>query len=255
VISIETPQGECRVAITRCVQQGNAHAQNAAVELLSDLKPAFVFVVGIAGGIPSPDFCLGDVAVSDYIQDLTLEDTGVAPGSRRFNALGGPLHPSASRIVERLRAVERAGSSWSDTATIGVQRPGLDGQYTTDDEAWNADISGALARHAERSAPIATAKKIASSDRLIKDPELLKTWRTVLKAVSAVEMESAGVYLPCQRNNVPVLAIRGISDIVGWKRHEAWTLYACHTAAAFTRMLIGAGVFCTENSLATRNSS
>ncbi len=196
VISIETPRGVCRVAITRCAQQGNVHAQSAATELLSDLKPAFVLVVGIAGGIPSLDFCLGDVVVSDYFQDLTLEDTGVGPAARRFNALGGPLHPSVSRIVERLRAIERgAGSSWSDSATIGVQRPGLDGQHTTDDEAWNADISNALARYAERSAPIATAKKIASSDRLIKDPQLLKTWRTVLKAVSAVEMESAGVYI------------------------------------------------------------
>ena len=255
VTAIETPQGECRIAITRCAQQGNAHAQNATTELLSDLKPAFVLVVGIAGGIPSPDFCLGDVVVSDYIQDLTLEDTGVAPGARRFNALGGPLHPTASRIVERLRAIERAGSSWSDSDAIMVQRPGLEGQHTTDDEAWNTDISEALARHGERFAPIATAKKIASSDRLIKDPELLKTWRTVLKAVSAVEMESAGVYIPCQRNNVPVLAIRGISDIVGWKRDEAWTLYACHTAAAYTRMLIRAGVFCPKNLLATRGSS
>lgn len=140
-------------------------------------------------------------------------------------------------------------------ATIGVQRPGLNGQYTTDDEAWNADISDALARHAERSAPIATAKKIASSDRLIKDPELLNIWRTVLKGVAAVEMESAGIYILCQRNNVPFLAIRGISDIVGWRRDEAWTLYACHTAAAYTRMLVGGGVFCIENSLATRGSS
>jgi nucleoside phosphorylase len=60
-------------------------------------------------------------------------------------------------------------------------------------------------------------------------------------------MESAGVYIPCQRNNIPVLAIRGISDIVGWKRDEAWTLYACHTAAAYARMLIAAGVFDSGN--------
>ncbi len=93
----------------------------------------------------------------------------------------------------------------------------------------------------------ALAKKIASSDRLVKDPELLKTWRKVLKAVSAIEMESAGVYLPCQRNDTPILAVRGISDIIGWKRDEAWTLYACHTAAASTRMLVEAGVFLREH--------
>jgi len=247
VATLTTTQGACRVAITRCLQQGNAHAQNAATELLSDVRPTFVLVVGIAGGVPTSDFCLGDVVVSDYFQDLTIEDSGAKSSTRRFNALGGPLHPSAARIVERLRAFERTASPWSEAGKIGVPRPKLDGQYTTDDKEWNAEIETALQRHSSRTGPIATAKKIASSDRLIKDPDLLRTWRTVLKAVSAVEMESAGVYIPCQRANVPVLAIRGISDIVGWKRDEAWTLYACHTAAAYARMLVEVGAFCSES--------
>lgn len=243
VATVGTPQGFCRVAITRCVHQGNAHAQSTTTELLSDLEPGFVLVVGIAGGVPTIDFCLGDVVVSDYIQDLTYEDSGTEAGGRSFNALGGLLHPNATRIVERLRGIERTAGPWNQTEHIGVPRPDLAGHHTTDDSEWNADITAALQQHVGKSAPIAIARKIASSDRLIKDPELLKTWRKVLKAVSAVEMESAGVYIPCQRNNVPVLAIRGISDIVGWKRNNAWTRYACHAAAAYARMLIGAGVF------------
>lgn len=247
VAAISTDRGECRVAITRCIQQGNAHAQSTATELLNDLKPSFVIIVGIAGAVPTSDFCLGDVVVSNYIQDLTLEDTGSTSRKRRFNALGGPLHSSATRIVERLRAVERESGPWNEAETIGVPRPELDGEYTTDNEQWNKKISAALRRIKDRNSPIATAQKIASSDRLIKDPELLKEWRNVLKAVAAVEMESAGVYIPCQRNNVPVLAIRGISDIVGWKRDDAWTLYACHTAASYTRMLVSTGVFCPKS--------
>lgn len=248
VASVKTSRGECRVAITRCAQQGNAFAQAAATELLADLNPRFLLVVGIAGGVPTPDFCLGDVVVSDYIHDLTLEDTGVGPGDERYNALGGPLHPSAGRIVERLRAVERSAAGWNSAESIGCERPALDGEHTTDDVGWNASIDEAITTHARRDSPIATARKVASSDRLIKAPELLRKWRKVLKAVAAVEMESAGAYVPCQRNNVPFMAIRGISDIVGWKRDEAWTLYACHTAAAYTRMLVGAGVFALEGS-------
>ncbi|MCP3964595.1 MAG: protein kinase [bacterium] len=247
VASIETDRGVCRVAITRSVQHGNAHAQNTATELLRDLDPSFVLAVGIAGSVPTPDFCLGDVVISDYIQDLTLEATGTGQSSRRHKILGGPLHPSATRIVERLRAIERA-NSWNTAEAVAAPRPGLEGTHTTDDIEWNAEISAALERHSKRSAPLATVRKIASSDRLIKAPELLKTWRTVLKAVSAVEMESAGVYIPCQRYNIPVLAIRGISDIVGWERDEGWTLYACHTAAAYARMLVGAGVFFARGS-------
>lgn len=248
VATLSTDRGDCQVAITRCAQQGNAFAQTAVSEMLADIKPRFLLVVGIAGGIPTVDFSLGDVVVSDYIQDLTLEDTGTVPGTERFNALGGPLHPSASRVVERLRAVERSAPPWNSNEAIARERPSLDGEHTTDDADWNASIDEALVRHAQRTNPIGTARKIASSDRLIKAPELLQKWRQVLKAVAAVEMESAGAYVPCQRNDVPFLAIRGISDIVGWKRDEAWTLYACHTAAAYTKMLVGAGVFVVENS-------
>ncbi|MCY1023761.1 hypothetical protein [Pyxidicoccus sp. MSG2] len=250
IAEIQTPNGLCRVGITRCVQQGNTYAQTAATEMLADLSPAFMLVVGIGGGVPTPDFCLGDVVVSSYIQDLTLEDTGTDYDSSRFDALGGPLHPAASRIVERLRAIEldHRNKDWISAVSIGAKRPGLDGKATTDDEVWNADISDALARHAKRDAPMSTARKIASSDRLVKNPDLIKTWRTVSKGVVVVEMESTGVSLLCQRNNIPVLVIRGISDIVGWKRDEAWTVYACHTAAALTRMLIGAGLFCSESS-------
>jgi nucleoside phosphorylase len=250
VAVVDTPNGPCRVAITRCVQQGNAHAQNAASEMLADISPSFVLVVGIAGGVPTSDFCLGDVVVSDYIQDLTLEDTGTAPAARRFNALGGPLHPSASRIVERLRALERGSKGWNSRRSIDRPRPGLDGAHTTDDASWNAEIDSALRCHAGKTKPKATARKIASSDRLVKDPELIRNWRAVLKAVAAIEMESAGVYVVCQRQGVPFLAIRGISDIIGWKRDEAWTLYACHTAASYTRMLIGSGAFRSAADLA-----
>ena len=35
-----------------------------------------------------------------------------------------------------------------------------------------------------------------------------------------------------------MLAIRGISDIVGLKRADAWTKYACASAAAFTRAFL-----------------
>lgn len=249
VTSIETDKGDCRVAITRCVQQGNGFAQTAANELIYDLNPRFMLVVGIAGGVPSEDFCLGDVIVSDYIQDLTQEDTGSQSGEQRYNAFGGPLHPEASRIVESLRSIEQLptpsnSSPWNSKDSIGVIRPSFDGQHTTTEIEWNETITKALAKHAERNRLFATARRIASSDRLIKDPELLQQWRRVLKSVAAVEMESAGVYLLCQRHPLPFLAIRGISDIVGWKRDEAWTLYACHSAAAYTKMLVQAGVFC-----------
>ena len=37
------------------------------------------------------------------------------------------------------------------------------------------------------------------------------------------------------RDKTPMLSIRGLSDIVGLKRQDTWTKYACASAAAFTR--------------------
>ncbi len=56
-------------------------------------------------------------------------------------------------------------------------------------------------------------------------------------------METAGVYEAAQtiKHQYPVIAIRGISDIVGLQRDQAWTEYACETAAAFTHAFIMTG--------------
>jgi nucleoside phosphorylase len=51
-------------------------------------------------------------------------------------------------------------------------------------------------------------------------------------------MESAGIYKATQGSNVSFLAIRGISDVIGFKREDEWTLYACETAAAFAQAFL-----------------
>jgi nucleoside phosphorylase len=58
--------------------------------------------------------------------------------------------------------------------------------------------------------------------------------------VVAIEMELAGVYRASRRahKTYPVVSIRGVSDIVGLKRDEAWTQYACEVAAAYASAFI-----------------
>jgi nucleoside phosphorylase len=79
---------------------------------------------------------------------------------------------------------------------------------------------------------------IASSDRLMKDAETMSVWSKIARQVVAVEMESAGIYKATQGRNVPFLAIRGISDVVGFRREDDWTPYACETAAAFAHAFL-----------------
>jgi len=78
-------------------------------------------------------------------------------------------------------------------------------------------------------------ESIASSNHLMRNPLILKQWREIARTVVVVEMEAAGVYQAAQaiERQYPVMAIRGISDIVGLERDPQWTAYACQTAAAF----------------------
>lgn len=82
--------------------------------------------------------------------------------------------------------------------------------------------------------PTFSAGPIASSDRLVKDPKVLFPWITTARGILAIEMESAGVHR-ATRDRTPMLSIRGLSDIVGLRRLDPWTKYACAAAAAFAR--------------------
>ena len=44
-----------RLAVLRQIEQGNGEAQEAARDLIDDLQPSMLLVVGIAGGLPLDD--------------------------------------------------------------------------------------------------------------------------------------------------------------------------------------------------------
>ena len=62
----------CSVAVVRCSEQGNDAAQQVANDVINDLDPQMLLVVGIAGGVPSDDFTLGDVIISTRIDNLNV---------------------------------------------------------------------------------------------------------------------------------------------------------------------------------------
>ena len=62
----------------------------------------------------------------------------------------------------------------------------------------------------------------------------LNTNRDIL----GIDMEAVGVAEACEEKNVPLLIVRGISDIIGHKRSNEWKIYACKTAASFALELV-----------------
>jgi internalin A len=234
--------GTYTLAVLRCLEQGNTDAQATAHALLEDLAPRFVLVVGIAGAVPSPEFSLGDVVVSSRIMDFSVEAV-IRDKDREYALGGGPLHPDAARLAADVSSMIVDGEldGWNSPDAIKHSRPAVDlaEDRLYGDKAWKESVHEKIGRHftAAPRPPLATTGAIASSDRLMKDDETLSVWLKIARQVVAVEMESAGIY-KATHGRAPFLAIRGISDVVGFKRSPDWTTYACETAAAFAHAFL-----------------
>ena len=229
------------VAIVRCAAQGNGEAQQVANALLDELAPRWLLVVGIAGGAPASEFTLGDVVVSTEVCDFNVGAV-LKDGSHEYALQGWVTHPEARKHAANLSAIGDALGAWSSAESISVARPAVQvppkGLYG--DADWKRKVKKAVEHHfgGATRMPKVTAGAVACSDLVMKDAELFQVWLKIARQVIAVEMESAGVHRAAHGAQVPVLSIRGISDVVGLPRSPAWTGYACHSAAAFARAFL-----------------
>lgn len=223
------------VGIVRQPEQGNGEAQEAARDIVEDLEPELILVVGIAGGLPSDDLTLGDVVLSTRVHDFTVE-ARKARGKTTYAITGGPMARKVTASIANLAAREQDLGRWTEglppKPRIFWNRAG----QLYGPKKWQRELREKLEGHFGKSAiarpPIFTTGPIGSSDRLVKDPRVLFPWIDTARNLLAVEMESGGVYR-ATRERCAMLAIRAISDIVGLTRSKQWTAYACASAAAF----------------------
>jgi nucleoside phosphorylase len=103
-----------RLAILRQIEQGNGEAQEAARDLIDDLQPSLLLVIGIAGGLPLDDISLGDVVLSTRILDFSVEARKFQEHTT-YNVGGGPILKSIAAGVANLSArVSELGDWWAD---------------------------------------------------------------------------------------------------------------------------------------------
>jgi nucleoside phosphorylase len=227
------------VALYRLPEQGNSPAQAAATDAIEDLDPTLIVLVGIAGAVPAAEFTLGDVLVATRIADLRIQ--ALVPDrlpelSVRTDRIQAALADRISNLIEP--------PGWA--ASIVHPRPvvTLTPDMFTADQAWNKKARESLEAHfhAPRLARYQTAE-IAATDFLVKDAVTVQHWLQAVRKIEGFEMEAAGVMGAATRTDAlyPVLVVRGISDIVGYKRDPEWTAYACHSAAAFAIALLRSG--------------
>jgi nucleoside phosphorylase len=223
------------VAILRQIEQGNGEAQEAARDMIDDLQPSLLLVVGIAGGLPSDDVTLGDVVISTRVVDFSVEARKFQ-AETTYNVGGGPIARTVAAGVANLSARGDALGSWWNELPPKPKVSWSNHSAFYGPASWKKLVKEKIKAHfvSDARPPAFCAGAIASSDRLVKDPKLLFPWITTARSLLAIEMESAGAHR-ATRERVPMLAIRGLSDIVGFRRSEAWTKYACGSAAAFTK--------------------
>lgn len=260
ISEIHTRTGEnCQVAVVRCSEQGNDVAQQIANDVIADLDPQMILVVGIAGGVPHSDFTLGDVVVSTRIVNLNVSKR-FEDGREEFDTKSG-IHPKISDVTASLQLYQKELAGWNSPAAIGLDLPRVNLRWFETGEfhaqiadghknaSWYKNVRTSITTHFASNGhltrpPLFQTGTIASSNSVIREIDPLVQWLQTTRSILAVEMESAGIYQATQRihHQYPFMAIRGISDIIGFEREEQWTKYACHTAAAFAHAFVTTGI-------------
>jgi nucleoside phosphorylase len=245
---------ELRVVVARSPEQGQGPAQALASSMITDLAPRWIFVVGIAGGFPSSEYTLGDVLLSQRMHDFAVSAAteGKPP---EFQDMGGPMVLEVEKLVTGLKGMRTRLGSWSSKEFLGKTKPVVVPPKSTRSKQlygsneWKSKVLGSLKsqfpENREVRSPDYFAAVIITSNTLLKDANLATQWRQTARHASGVEMELGGVCRAARTapdGQTRVLAIRGLSDIVGYKRSHEWTEYACFSAAAFADALLRSGL-------------
>lgn len=204
---VETVSGDTyEIAIVRSLEPGTGEAAEVARDLIEELAPRWILVVGIGAGVLDAGVGLGDVVISSRIVDFTAEKVG-PDGEHKYAISGGSIAREAAMVVANLPALMLGFEEWNQRSKEGRRF---------------------------------TAGVIASSDRIVNDAKTVDEWRGMVRGLRAIEMESAGVYRVASARDVPLLAIRGIAEIIGvLDRRDR--LRAAHAAARFTAAFLRAG--------------
>jgi nucleoside phosphorylase len=235
------------IAHVRCLEPGIGVGQSVARTLIEELNPQWILLVGIAGSLPDYEHTLGDVILAARLHDFSVSaiiENDKQEVRQEFAGGGGPMHPDVQNLVASLPMLTPYIEKWYTPDSLTVSRPevkfGRNSFYG--DDGWKRKVRESLDRYfgkkSIRQQPKALAASVASSGVLLKDTQTASLWLSTARQIKGVEMELSGVYQAGWDLQKPVLAIRGISDIVGFKRSPDWTGYACHTAAAFTVALL-----------------
>jgi nucleoside phosphorylase len=236
-----------RLALARVTQQGGPYSQQRAHNMIEDFDPEWLMLVGIAGATPSEEFTLGDVVVASELHDFSVR-AAVFDKKTEYRPGGGRMAAAVDEFVGLLAGRQHELGAWNEESSIGGPPPPVDVSAEGKiygDENWREKVRQAISHHfptpATTRRPRLTARPLAGGNVLMKDDALWQEWQAHARQVEAVEMELTGMYVAAstRRRVYPILVSKGISDVVGFKRHPDWTRYACATAGSAALAMLG----------------
>ncbi|HLI07185.1 MAG TPA: hypothetical protein VKV40_11510 [Ktedonobacteraceae bacterium] len=205
-MGIPTTGEEYQAVVVMLLGMGNDEAAVSTVKVIERWRPAYVLMVGIAGGVPGK-VALGDVVVSDFVYYYEPAKRTPRGEQRRAQQF------LSDRLLYGRALVYEAGEWRSD---IAIARPG----------AAQADVPF----------PKAYFGAIGSGEKVIADARALSRLLKECPGLLAVVMEGAGVARAAaqQPHPPPFIEVRGICDYANEQKNDDWQPFAAEAAAAFT---------------------
>jgi len=253
LVDINSLNGNKSKLVLAYASMGTNIAATRATLLLEhfpDLK--YIFMVGIAGGVPNPKKVedhvrLGDIVVSNekgviQYDFIKKEDKG-NPEHRH------PPRPPSAKLLEIARLLEadeflgnRPWIKYIDFAIfcLGIRKPSeeIDKLY----KYYSSSNTYRKIHHPEdpdriNGQPRVFFGAIGSSNMLQKDYKMRDKLRDDF-GIKAIEMEASGIADATWYLDAGYLVVRGICDYCDFKKNKEWQKYAAVVAAAYTRALI-----------------
>ena len=204
--------GTYSCAVASLGSAGNVNAASITTQLLSELKPKMVLMMGIAAGLRGK-MKLGDVVISERV--VYYEGAAALPRG----------------ILAARPEIQRPGMSTQQDLSTYFSGSALPSRLQERADAIGFAIP-TESKAGEVAARVMVAPAtIASGEKLIRDPVLFASLKSQHDKACVAEMEAYGVVDACEKQNVPVLVIRGISDFGDKKKDDLFHDVASKAAA------------------------
>jgi nucleoside phosphorylase len=201
----ESGREDVRLISILASQMGAQSALLSANAAVQDYNPDLVVVIGIAGGISS-DLQVGDICISNEIIDI-LQNTKISEKNGKPEIAFAPdFYPVDAELVASF--------------TFFEMHPDLKPSYNE----WlqrSKDIANSenLTGHVRRDGPHIVVGPLACGP-VVASTQFTEKLQALHRKVAAIETESGGIFGRLRLAKIPVIAIRGISDLADSEKAE-----------------------------------